>query len=245
MATPRPEQPEKRLRKKKKPSKTFRLTYSLILLFAMLIVGSFAGVIAYNFGKQALDGVNKTPTGVKLPKPSPVSKPTDTPNPKPPNPDGKTSFLLDESGVIAEMKAMSQQELGGLTRPAFVPKSQISDRKKMYTRVDQAYKYMRDPLAVSANSDERIASRISDLRQRVDNNRYSSDADYNRFINTPSSDPLASKPLETDPIRAKWQNRDSDLGYRQVPVSTTEFLTQNNSISLDQQMPSTGKIQHR
>jgi hypothetical protein len=214
----------------------------------MIIVGSLAGVMAYNFGKNALDGVNQTPTGVKLPKPTPVSKPTDTPNAKPSNPDGKTSFLLDESGVIAEMKAMSQQELGGLTRPAFVPKAQISDRKRIYNRVDLAYKHMREPLAVSANSDERIASKIAALRQKVYTNSYTSDAEYNKFITTSSNDSFVSKPLESDLIRNKWQNRDSrdsDLGYRQVPVSNTEFATRNNSISLDQQTPSTGKIYRR
>ena len=65
MATP---QKQKQLRKKKKPPKKFRLSYSLTLLFVMIVVGAVAGLVSYRFGKQALEGVNSSPAGVKLPK---------------------------------------------------------------------------------------------------------------------------------------------------------------------------------
>jgi len=248
MATTRTEKPEKRLRKKKTPPKKFRLSYSLLLLFAMLIIGSVAGVMAYNFGKQALDGVNPSPAGVKLPKISPISKPTDKPKATPQ--DGKTSFLLDESEIISEMKTRSQNELGGLTRPAFVAKTQISDRKKMYTKVDRVYNSMRDPLAISANSDERIGERIAALRQRVYTSSRFSDVDYNQFGTTTSNNSsfFISTPVEIAPIRSKWSDRDLSLGVsRQVPLATMEVSTKptNSSTSVDQPIPSTGQTRSR
>jgi hypothetical protein len=212
MATTQPENPEKRLRKKKKPPKKFRLTYSLLLLLGMVVVGSVAGLVAYKFGKQALEGVNPSPAGIKLPKISPPAKPNDSPKS---SQDGKTSLLLDESEVIAEIKARSHQEIGSLTRPAYVAKANVSDRKRIYARVEREYNSMRDPLAVSANSDERIAQSIASLRQRVYSRTriYESDIALNRpNENKVNASPtLISTPIEISPMRSRWQDRDEEL----------------------------------
>ncbi len=206
MVSPRP---EKRSRKKKKPAKKFRLSYSLLLLLAMIVVGAVTGLLAYRFGKHALEGVNPSPAGVKLPKFAPTAKPKESPKSSPSAQDGKTSFFLDEQEVIAEMKARSQQELGNLTRPNFVAKVNNSDRKMLISsRVDQAYNSMRDPLAISANADERIAERIAELRQRV----YTSSRSYESNFDRPSiSPPLLSTPVELTPVRDRWQDRDAAL----------------------------------
>jgi hypothetical protein len=223
MATP---QPQKRLRKKKKPPKKFRLSYSLMLLFAMIIVGSVAGLVAYSFGKQALEGVNPSPAGIKLPKASPASKPKESPKASPKSQtDGKTSLLLDEAEVIADMKARSQQELGGLTRPAFVAKANISDRKRIYTRVDRVYNSMRDPLAISANADERIAARIAALRQRVYTSSRTYDSSFERsYANGSNSPALLSTSVELNPIRSRGEARDTSglSSPRQVSVDVIE-----------------------
>ncbi|MEA5476203.1 hypothetical protein VB774_01090 [Pseudanabaena galeata UHCC 0370] len=235
MATP---QPQKRLRKKKKPPKKFRLSYSLVLLFAMIVVGSVAGLVAYSFGKQALEGVNPSPAGIKLPKPSPASKPKESPKASPQSQtDGKTSFFLDEAEVIAEMQARSQQELGGLTRPAFVAKANISDRKRIYKRVDRAYKSMRDPLAISADADARIAARIAALRQRVYASSRSTSDNFDRPVANnanSSSVSLSSAPVELTPIRDRWEDRDAALGGnpRQVTVEIIEVAPEPPSGSL-------------
>jgi len=219
---------EKRSRKKKKPPQQFKLSYSLMLLFAMLIVGTVAGVIAFGFGKQALEGVNQSPAGVKLPKLSPTDKPKESPKSSPSNkPDNKVSFLLNESKVILEMKARSQQELGNTTRPNFVIKPS-GDRKVIQSRVDKAYISMRDPLAISASADERIADRIAELRQRVytSSRSYESVSErptsrYERYGDRPLSNqdsanlPLLSSPIELTPIRSRWQDRDLSLSSPQ------------------------------
>jgi hypothetical protein len=249
MATPLP---EKRLRKKKKPPKKFRLTYSLLLLFAMIVVGSVAGLVAYRFGKQALEGVNPSPAGIKLPKASPVSKPKDPIKASPQSQtDGKTSFFLDEAEVIAEMQARSQQELGGLTRPAYVAKANVSDRKRIYTRVDLAYNSMRDPLAISADADERIAARIAALRQRVYTSSRAYDSNFDRpianYANTSSS--LLSTPVELSPIRSRWEDRDQDLmsNPKQVTVKVIEVAPQPTSSFFipDQQAPKVIEVNRR
>lgn len=238
MATP---QPQKRLRKKKKPPKKFRLSYSLVLLFAMIVVGSVAGLVAYSFGKQALEGVNPSPAGIKLPKPSPVSKPKEAPKASPQSQtDSKTSFFLDEAEIIADMQARSQQELGGLTRPAFVAKANISDRKRIYNKVDRAYNSMRDPLAVSGDADSRIAARIAALRQRVYTSSRSTYDNFDRPVannannaNSPSPS-LLSTPVELTPIRDRWEDRDAALGGnpRQVTVEIIEVAPEPPSGSL-------------
>ena len=206
MVSPRP---EKRSRKKKKPPKKFRLSYSLLLLLAMIVVGAVTGLLAYRFGKLALEGVNPSPAGIKLPKISPAAKPKESPKSSPSGQDSKTSLFLDEQEVIAEMKSRSQQELGNLTRPNFVAKVNNSDRKMLISsRVDQAYNSMRDPLAISANADERIAERIAELRQRV----YTSSRSYEGNFDRPSvSPPLLSTPVELTPIRNRWEDRDASL----------------------------------
>ncbi len=234
MATP---QPQKRLRKKKKPPKNFRLTYSLLLLFAMIVVGTVAGMVSYGFGKQALEGVNQSPAGIKLPKVSPPPKPKDLTKPSPQSStDSKTSFLLNESEIITEMKKQSQEELGGLTRPVFVAKANISDRKRIYTKVDQAYNSMRDPLAISANADERIAARIAALRQRVYTSSRSYEINSARIgdrpvasntmaSNTGSRLPPLSAPVEPNSIRSRWEERDpSLLDSNQINTETVKVL---------------------
>jgi hypothetical protein len=207
MATPRPEQPEKRLRKKQKPPKKSRVTYSLILLLTMLIVGFVAGFVAYNFGKQALEGVNQSPTGAKLPKANPTVKPTETPKAKPANQDGKTSFLLDESEIIAEIRIKSQEELGKLTRPAFVAKADVSDRKNTYIKIDRTYNSIRDPLAISATSDQQISAKIAALRQRVYTTTRVSNSDYNRFAVTNNTETAILQ-------RRDYQQQTPSTGYR-------------------------------
>jgi hypothetical protein len=194
----------------------------------MIVVGSIAGMLSYTFGKQALEGVNPSPAGVKLPKFSPVPKPKDSTKPSPQSSiDSKTSFLLNESEIIAGMKEQSQEELGGMTRPAFVAKANISDRQKIYTkniytRVDQAYNSMRDPLAISAASDERIAARIAALRERVYIRNRSYDSNFDRISdrpvasstaasNTGSRLPSLSAPVELNSIRSRWEDRDPSL----------------------------------
>ena len=216
MATTRP---EKRSRKKKKPTQKFKLSYSLVLLVAMLIVGTVAGIIAFGFGKQALEGVNSSPTGVKVPKIIPTDKPKESPKASPSSkPDNKVSFLLDESQVILDMKAQVKQELGSTTRPSFVIKP-TNEVKAIQTRVDRAYISMRDPLAISASADERIADRIAELRQRVYTSSRSygnaSDRPVNRYSDrtsisdTNASAPLLSTPVELVQIRSSWQSRDA------------------------------------
>ena len=183
MAIPRSEKTEKLLRKKKKnPPKQFRLSYSLLLLISMVIVGSVAGMVAYSFGKQALEGVNPSPAGAKLPKPSPLPKPKESDKASPQSKsDGKTSLFLDEMQLIAEIQERSQQELGGLTRPAFAAKADVGDRKKVYTRLERRYNSMLDPLAVSAEVDERIAARIALIKQRVQSRSRSYGNNFDRF----------------------------------------------------------------
>ncbi len=246
MATTRPEKPEKRLRKKKKPPKKFRLSYSLMLLIAMLVVGFVAGLVAYKFGKQALEGVNPSPAGIKLPKVSPPPKPKDSaPKPSTSTQDGKTSFMLDEAEILAEIKAQSQQELGGLTRPAYVAKANISDRKRIYTKVDRAYNSIREPLAISANTDARIAERIALLRQTVHSRSrtYENDFDLNRQIsNQVSTMPLLSTSVDTVPIRSRWEDRDTALVNSQK-VNDVEILTKPTSgFFIPEQQPSRTEI---
>ncbi len=212
--------PEKRLRKKKKSPQKFRLSYSLLLLFGMIVVGSIAGIVAYQFGKQALEGVNSAPAGIKVPKISPTATPKDVPKPSPKNPaDNKTSLFLDEAQIIAETKARSQEELGSLKRPSFVAKANPSDRKAMYVKVDQAYNSMRDPLAISASADERIAERISSLRQRVYASNRSNEggfdsrleSKFDRSLANNVSGSMPSTSVELIPIRSRWQDRDAAL----------------------------------
>ena len=246
MATP---QPQKRLVKKKKPPKKFRLSYSLMLLFAMLIVGSVAGLVAFSFGKQALEGVNPSPAGIKLPKASPVSKPKESPKASPQGQnDRKTSFFLDEAEVIAEMQARSQQELGGLTRPAFVARANISDRKRIYTKVDRVYNSMRDPLAVSADADQRIAARIAALRQRVYTSSRTDDSRFARSYGS-NSPALLSTSVEIAPIRSRWEDRDSSVvvNPRQVSVEVIEAAPQPTSSFFipAQQAPSAAELNRR
>jgi len=233
MATTRPEKPEKRLRKRKKTPKKFRFSYSLLLLLAMVVVGSVAGIVAYRFGKQALEGVNPSPAGIKLPKvsPSPSAKPKDVQKSSTSSEDGKISFLLDESEVIADMKARSQQELGGLTRPAPVAKANTSDRKRIYARVDRAYNSIREPLAISANADERIAERIAALRQTVysRSRTYENDFELNRPIaNKVSTMPLLSTSVDIAPIRSRWEDRDMAL-VNSPKGSDVDILTKPTS----------------
>ena len=241
MATTRP---EKRSRKKKKPPQKFKLSYSLVLLIAMFIVGTVAGIIAFGFGKQALEGVNSSPTGVKVPKIIPTDKPKESPKASPSSkPDNKVSFLLDESQVILEMKAQAKQELGSTTRPSFVIKP-TNEVKAIQTRVDKAYISMRDPLAISASADERIADRIAELRQRVytssrsyDNisarpvNRYS---DRAVVSDTNASAPLLSTPVELVQIRSSWQSRDgaspsSQPSQQKVVAEDTNFGSKSSN----------------
>ena len=194
MATPQSQKPENRIRKKKKPSKRFRVTYSLGLLLVMLLVGGISALLAYNFGKQALEGVNPAPAGIKLPKVNPNVKDKPEAKPTPPKQSDAKGFLfLDESQVIAEFKTRSQQELGNVRRPAFVANANADRRAnaKTYVKVDRAFARVRDPLAISASADERIAERIAELRQRV----YVSSRSYDSYDNGGSlgnSDRLAS-----------------------------------------------------
>ncbi len=237
MATTRP---EKRLRKKRKPPKQFRLSYSFMLLFAMIIVGAITGLIAFNFGKQALEGVNPSPSGIKLPKVSPTAKPKASP----PNQDSKTSFFLDELEIIADMKSRSQQELGGLTRPIAVASTNTSDRKTMYSRVDRAYNSMRDPLAISANADERISDRIIALRQKIytRSRSYETSTNFDQPIATKASTtlPLLSTPVEVIPIRSRWADQETALpNSKKFIVEDVEVLPKPTSSFFipDQQTP--------
>ena len=144
---------------------------------------------------------------------------------------------MDEAEVIAEMQARSQQELGGLTRPAFVAKANISDRKRIYKRVDRAYKSMRDPLAISADADARIAARIAALRQRVYASSRSTSDNFDRPVANnanSSSVSLSSAPVELTPIRDRWEDRDAALGGnpRQVTVEIIEVAPEPPSGSM-------------
>ena len=223
MATPQSKKPENRIRKKKKPSKKFRLTYSLGLLAVMLVVGGVSALFAYNFGKQALEGVNSSPAGIKLPKVNPNPKDTSKPEAKPSpvkQSDGK-DFLLDESQIIAEFRARSQQELGDIRRPAFVA-SASADRRaytKTYVKVDRAYTMMRDPLAISASADQRIADRIAELRQRV----YVSSRSYDSGTSFSNSDrmvaPVVTKSVTIDkPLTIQSDFRQEQLKPRKEIV---------------------------
>ncbi len=210
--------PEKRLRKKKKPPQKFRLSYSLLLLLGMVVVGSVAGIVAYQFGKQALEGVNASPAGIKLPKISPTRK--SAPKTKT---DNKTSFFLDESQIIADIKSRSQEELGSLKRPNFVAKAN-SDRKPMYVKFDQSYNSNRDPLAISASADERIAEQISALRQRVYASDRANESRFDRWLDNSVniSMPLLSTPVEMTPIRSRWEDRDAaSLNSKKVNSETS------------------------
>jgi len=213
----------------------------------MIVVGSVAGLVAYRFGKQALEGVNPSPAGIKLPKVSPPPKPKDSPKS---SQDGKTSLLLDEDEVIGEMKARSQQELGALTRPNYVAKANVSDRKRIYTRVERTYNSMRDPLAISTNSDERIAESIASLRQRVYSRSriYETDTALKRPIanNANASTTLLSTPVEIEPIRSRWQDRDEQLA-KSRQVSDVEVLPKPTSsfLIIERQSPTPVNVNQR
>lgn len=223
-------QPQKRLRKKKKPPKKFRLSYSLLLLVTMVGVGIVTGIVSYVFGKQALQEVNPAPAGIKLPNTSPVSKPKENSKTSPQSrADNTIPLLLDESEVIAAIKVQSHQELGSLTRPNLQVNTKISDRKKVYTRVDRAFNSMRDPLAISANADQRIAERIAELRQRV----YTSDRrSENTVVRSSFIRPLDSQVTRdvstlaspSDSLNRKWQDQDANMpNTRQVNVEVLEI----------------------
>ena len=245
---------EKRSRKRKKSPQQFKLSYSFVLLIAMLIVGTVAGIVAFGFGKQALEGVNSSPAGVKMPKIMPTDKPKESPKSSPSSkPDNKVSFLLDESQAILDMKARSQQELGSTTRPSFIIKPS-NDAKTIQARVDKAYVSMRDPLAISASADERIADRIAELRQRVYTSSRSygnvSDRPVDRYRDRPADDTntslvVLSTPVELVPIRSSWQSRDVSLPSSQLspqkagaeemnvtPNSSSSFSTSTRPRSL-------------
>ncbi|MEI6329034.1 MAG: hypothetical protein WCP16_07365 [Pseudanabaena sp. ELA645] len=246
---------EKRSRKKRKPTQQFKLSYSFVILIAMLIVGTIAGVVAFGFGKQALEGVNSSPTGVKIPKILPTDKPKESPKSSPSSkPDNKVSFLLDESQAILDMKARSKQELGSTTRPSFMIKPS-NDLKAIQTRVDRAYISMRDPLAISASADERIADRIAELRQRV----YTNNRSYGNFSERPvdrySDRPVASDtnngslllstPVELVPIRSSWQSRDVSLPSSQKVVGEDINVVSNppSSFSSSTRPSPTSKVE--
>lgn len=221
MATPRSEKPEKRIRRKKRQPQKFRLSYSLLLLLAMIVVGSVTGMVAYSFGKQALEGVNPSPSGIKLPKINPNTKTQESPKAAPKgNSENKNSFFLNESELVAEARTKSQLELGNLTRPIFKPKPNISDRKKIYTRVDRAFDSMRDPLAVSASADQRIAERIAALRQRVYTNGRISRRNVDTVV-IKSSVPF-SAPIDANPA-SQWQDRDIPANKTEVNVEIVDF----------------------
>ncbi|MFN4978878.1 MAG: hypothetical protein ACK5H8_03775 [Pseudanabaena sp.] len=241
MATTHPEKPENSLRKRKKSPNKFRFSYSLLLLLAMVIVGSVAGIVAYRFGKQALEGVNPSPAGIKLPKisPSPSAKPKDAPKSSTSGQDGKVSFLLDESEVVADMKARFQQDLGGLRRPNYMATANVSDRKKIYTRVERAYNSIREPLAISANADDRIAKRIAALRQNIysRSRTYENNFELNPLIpNQVSTGSILSTSVDIVPIRSRWEDRDTAL-VNSPKISDVDILTKPTSSFLitDQQ----------
>jgi hypothetical protein len=72
---------------------------------------------------------------------------------------------------------------------------------------------MRDPLAISADADERIAARIAALRQRVYISSRAYDQNLERPIANQASDrlPLLSTPVDLPPIRSRWEDRDASL----------------------------------
>ncbi|OIP75699.1 MAG: hypothetical protein AUK48_06955 [Oscillatoriales cyanobacterium CG2_30_44_21] len=216
MATPRSEQPEKHIRRKKKQPKRFRISYSFLLLLLMLIVGSVTGLVAYSFGKQALEGVNPSPSGIKLPKINPNTKESPKALPKKGNED-KTSFFLNESELVAESKARTQLDLGKLTRPVYQSKTSGSDRQRIYTRVDQAFNSMRDPLAVSASADQRIAEKIAALRQRVYTNGQINERNTNSFVEVKSAVSTESR------SSSQWQDRELSPNNRQIGSEVTEI----------------------
>ncbi|PZU97396.1 MAG: hypothetical protein DCE90_07535 [Pseudanabaena sp.] len=220
MATPRSEKPEKRRRKKKQPKK-FRLSYSLLLLLSMIVVGSVMGLFAYSFGKQALEGVNPSPSGIKLPKINPNTKTPESPKPSPKgDAENKSSFFLNESELVAEARAKSQLEIGMLTRPSSPAKTNISDRKRIYTRVDRAFNSMRDPLAVSASADQRIAERIAALRQRVYSNERISRRNVDRGADVKPSVITPPMPLSSS---SQWEDRETPANNAQVRVEIVDL----------------------
>ncbi|MEE3718606.1 hypothetical protein V2H45_17840 [Tumidithrix elongata RA019] len=125
-------EPKDRPVKKKKAKKGFRLSYSFVLLILMVIVGTITGLFAFKFGQKALEGVNPSPTGVKLPKLTPKSSPSPSPSGTPKKTDA-TSFLLDENEVIVASQMLFNEQLGGLTRKPRFPRSLI--QKPQVTQV--------------------------------------------------------------------------------------------------------------
>ncbi|MDX2255993.1 MAG: hypothetical protein NW214_10785 [Pseudanabaenaceae cyanobacterium bins.39] len=184
----------------------------------MVVVGIISGIAAYSFGKQALEGVNPAPVGVKLPKSSPISKPQEPSNQSPkPSPqsmiDGKAFSLLDESQVIANFKSQAQAELGDLKRPSFVAIAKSSSRNifsKTFVKIDRTYGTFRDPLAISASADQRIAQRIAELRQRV----YTIDRSPSSYTNVSERTTIIGRSIDRHEPTTSFINPDTSSNSR-------------------------------
>lgn len=57
------------------------LSYSFVLLILMIGLGTAAGIVGYEFGREALRGVKPSPPSVKLPTIAPEAPPPPTPPP--------------------------------------------------------------------------------------------------------------------------------------------------------------------
>jgi hypothetical protein len=152
-------EPKDRLarKRKSKAKKQFKLSYSLVLLILMVVVGTIAGLVAYKFGQQALQGVNPSPTGVKLPKLTPKASPSPSATPKKPD---TTSFLLDEQQVILASQVLFNEQLGGLTRKPRFPRSLIQNPQN--SRLAQ----IRDRLGLPRYREVSVSSLFKDSSSR-------------------------------------------------------------------------------
>jgi hypothetical protein len=115
----------------------------------------------------------------------------------------------------------------------------VSDRKKIYTRVERAYNSIREPLAISANADDRIAKRIAALRQNIysRSRTYENNFELNPLIpNQVSTGSLLSTSVDIVPIRSRWEDRDTAL-VNSPKISDVDILTKPTSSFLitDQQ----------
>ncbi|CAN1211923.1 hypothetical protein TUMEXPCC7403_17085 [Tumidithrix helvetica PCC 7403] len=188
-------EPKDRPVRKKKAKKGFRLSYSFVLLILMVIVGTITGLIAYEFGKKALQGVNPSPTGVKLPKLTP--KPSPSPSGTPKKSDA-TSFLLDEHEVILASQQLFNEQLGGLTRKPRFPRSPVQNTQ--VTRLASIRDRLGLPryrelgnFAVLKESDLSSPLGRSDrnVSQNVSTSRTAKDSSQESAIAEPDSPPIA------------------------------------------------------
>ena len=111
-------------RRKRKSKAKSQVSYSLVLLSLMLIVGCISGLVAFTFGQQALQGVNPIPLGGKLPRQAvPTEKPSKKAN--------TNSFWDDDKKavtLVTQDKLVTDAKNNGSLMSLVHPTNAVSDR---------------------------------------------------------------------------------------------------------------------